>query len=370
MSRINSRIDFGIVAQLCFAACALYAHVSCAQDIHDLDPVNVNTLAPSCPSGSVYVVNESNPSRTGCVSNSGGGSPAGGAGPAGSGNQGGGGTQTSASTTPTTDKKNSKAPPCLRVGDPIDPGTGTKVITETDFALPGEMGLKFERYYMSRGIHGSLGGGPGWTDNLDLELHSICLGTGDPSCTTATFMRPDGSQIAFQQSYAAASGTFLTGPFTEVGGGNLAKLTYAANGSNPGTYTVIDEDGMVYSWTQDVTTGAFPSNKGILASIKNPSGIGWTITHPGNDVTRVTHTSGRYMTLTTTGSSGGVTSLTVTDPAGNDYVYQSVYQNSFAWNLIPVALGSVSFPGSKPVTIQYGYSAFDPSTPYNGKGLT
>ena len=229
------------------------------------------------------------------------------------------------------------------------------------------MGLKFERYYMSRNVHGSAGQGPGWTDSLDFELHSISMGAGDPSSTTATYMRPDGSQIYFTQTYAAASGAFLVGPFTEVGGGGHATLTYNSNG----TYTVVDEDAQVYSWTEDTTTGAFPSNKGILASIKDPSGIGWTITHPSTGVTVVTHTSGRYMTLTTTGSLGGVTSLTVTDPAGNNYVYQSVSPNSFSWNLIPSALASVSFPGSNPVTIQYGYTVYDPNSGRQyPKGLT
>lgn len=285
---------------------------------------------------------------------------------------GGGGTQTTTSTTPTVDKKNSKAPPCLHIGDPIDPGNGTKIITETDFALPGEMGLKFERYYMSRAIHGSLGGGPGWTDNLDFELHSVCLNTGDPSCTTAIFMRPDGSQINFQQSSAATSGAFLTGPFTEVGGGGLAKLTYTANGSGPGTYTVTDEDGMVYIWTQDVAAGAWSSNKGILTTIKDSSGIGWTITRPNSTTTVVTHTSGQQMTLMTTpgaGSTGGIATLTVTDPGGNQYVYQNS-NSTFSWDLIPAQLGTVSFPGSTPVTVQYKYTPVNPNSAPLPKVLT
>ncbi|BFI96576.1 MAG: hypothetical protein RSP_20860 [Rhodanobacter sp.] len=269
-------------------------------------------------------------------------------------------------------KNNSKDPICPQ-GDPIAIGNGAKVETETDFAMPGEMGLKFERYYMSRGIHPGPynSGGPGWTDNLDYELHSICLGAGDPSCTTAIFMRPDGSQINFQQSSAAASGAFLTGPFTEVGGGGLAKLTYTPDGAGPGTYTLVDEDGMVYTWSQDLATGAFPSNKGILTSIKDVSGIGWAITHPSSTVTVVTHTSGQQMTLTVTGSNGGVATLTVTDPGGNQYVYQSTATNTTTWDLIPLAVASVQLPGATPVTIQYGYTVFNPNSGYTfPKGLT
>ncbi|HKT26822.1 DUF6531 domain-containing protein, partial [Dyella sp.] len=279
---------------------------------------------------------------------------------------GGGGTQTSVSTTITADKKNSKAPPCLRVGDPIDPGTGAKVDIETDFALPGEMGLKFERYYTSR-IY--LGDNPtsvsGWTDNLDFAIHTICLSKAG-SCTTASFVRPDGSQIQFAQSNAVATGNFLTGPFTEVGGGGLATLTYTPNGSGPGTYTLVDEDAKVYTWTQDLTTGPSPGNKGILTGIHDASGIGWTITRPNSTTMVVTHTSGQQMTLTITpGSDGqGITALTVTDPGGNNYIYQAATDSVLAtWDAIPEQVASVSFPGSNPVTIQYQHKAFNPNTP-------
>lgn len=299
----------------------------------------------------------------------GGGSNSGGGGGPG----GGGGTQTSVNTAPASKKGNSKAPPCLRIGDPIDPGTGAKVDVETDFALPGEMGLRFERYYGSRAIRGTATVVGGWTDNLDFELHSICIGTGF-TCNTAIFMRPDGSQIQFTQPSAAASASFLTGPFTEVGGGGLATLTYTPNGSGSGTYTLVDEDAMVYTWTQDLTAGASPGNKGILTGIHDASGIGWTITRPNSTTTVVTHTSGQQMTLTVTpvpNSGGqGVSVLTVTDPASNNYVYQTASgAPAVSWDLIPEKLASVSLPGSNPVTIQYQYKPFDSSAP-SLQGLT
>lgn len=343
------------------------------------DSIKVNF----CPDGSVHGGWESdtasgvNTVGAGCwngfqnMPGGGAGQGSGGGSAGGAGLGGGGGGQTSSSNTPTVDKSKSKAPPCLRVGDPIDPASGAKVIMSTDFAMPGEMGLKFERYYMSRGIHGNANGGPGWTDNLDYELHSVCLGTGDQSCTTATFMRPDGSQLKFTQPNAAANGAFLEGPFTEIGGGGLAKLMYTPNGSGPGTYTLVDENGMVYAWSEDPTAGVFPSNKGILTTIRDVSGIGWTITHPSSEVTVVTHTSGRRMTLTVTGSNGGVTALTVTDPSGNQYVYQGAVANTTTWDLIPMSLASVQLPGSTPITIQYVYKVFDPNSGHAfPKGLT
>lgn len=370
MYRTNINARLMLLALMCFFGQMMSAQTF-ATDITNQNGTTVS--ASVCPKGKIDIWNLAATAIVGCASLPGSNNPGSGGGPgggAGHGPGGGGGGQTSSSTTPTVDKSKSKAPPCLRVGDPIDPGTGAKVIMKADFAMPGEMGLKFERYYMSRGIHGSLGGGPGWTDNLDYELHSICLTTGDSSCTTAIFMRPDGSQIAFQQSTAVTTGAFLTGPFTEVGGGGLAKLTYTANGSGPGTYTVIDEDGMTYTWTQDLTTFV-TSNKGILASIKDPSGIGWAITHPSSTTTVVTHTSGQQMTLTTTpGTSGGVAALAVTDPGGNQYTYQSQSTGSFSWDLIPAHLGSVSFPGSTPVTVQYKYTAVNPAVAPVPRGLT
>lgn len=328
-------------------ALLVYSAGACSQDVPKLSQVNV--------SANYYDISTF----------SGWGNWGGGPGELG----GGGSRQTTVSTKPSVQKDHSKAPPCLRVGDPIDPASGAKVDVETDFALPGEMGLKFERYYSSLGTN-PLEGGEGWNDNLDFEIHTVCLGTGSSSCTTATFLRPDGSEIDFTQPTAAAANAFLTGPFTEVGGGGLATLTYTPNGSGPGTYTLVDEDARVYTWTQDLTYGPYVTNKGILTGIKDASGIGWTITRPSSTTTVVTHTSGQQMTLTTVPATGGVgvATLTVTDPAGNNYVYQSIPGGTTSYNLIPTTVTSVSFPGSNPVTIQYQYTGF--TSGLSAKGLT
>jgi YD repeat-containing protein len=361
-SQLNvSLCEFKISSFFVFSC--ILALITCARPaLATRDLEHHYVTASACGWGQTY-----DESVSGCVLNGliGVGISLGSPGGAGGSLGGGGSYQTTVSDYLSALKKNQKAPPCLRVGDPIDPGAGAKVDAITDFAMAGEMGLKFARYYMSRGVHGNAAG-PGWTDNLDYELHSISLAAGS---YVATFMRPDGSQIFFSQPTTSAYGTFLTGPFTEVGGGGLASLTYNGNG----TYTLIDEDAQRYTWSEDTVTGAFPTNKGILSSIKDPSGIGWTITHPSSAVTVVTHTSGQHMTLTTTTTEngGGINSLTVTDPAGNDYIYQAEAQNSFTWNLVPLGLKSVSMPGSTPVTLQYTYEPFDPNGQYQfPKGLT
>jgi YD repeat-containing protein len=292
-----------------------------------------------------------------CYPTSGGGSGGGtGGGGSSSGDGGGGGSiKTSnnpqTNTTATPDKSKNPCPDAGGVTDPIIPSTGNKIEAITDFATPGEMGLQFTRYYISRTVHGSTVMG-GWTDNLDYELHYRCL-TGDAaSCTTATFMRPDGSFLTFNSSSTAVLGGHVIGPFTEVGGGGHATLTYYNSGDGfPGTYTLVDEDGLVYTYGEDLGQSIGYG----LQSIVDVSGVGWKIMHQrGSAVTTVKHTSGQVMTLTTS-TNGTLSVLTVTDPAGNDYVYQSTPNWSVSYNLLPSSLGAVMFPGSTPTTVTYKY---------------
>lgn len=280
---------------------------------------------------------------------------------------GAGGAQTTTSNAPTANKKDTQQPPCQNVGDPIDLSSGNKFDYTTDFAIPVEMGLHFTRYYVSSAAHGNPHGiaTGGWSDSLDYELYAECTLLWPGSCNTASFMRPDGAKIYFSQQATASNAASLTGPFTQVGGG-LATLTYHSNGAGvPGTYVVVDEDAEVYTFTENAGTSS--GMNGILTSIQNASGIGWTITHPSSSVTSVIHTSGQTMTLTTSLMStpdGDVAALTVTDPAGTNYIYQSTPQNGLTFNYIPQVLGQVTLPGSTPVTVNYKYAKFDPSQPF------
>jgi len=302
------------------------------------------------------------PILTPFISGAGSGGPAGNGGAGGSGGAlGGGEIQTRNNLSPTAQKHNSKNSDCIYVQDPIDLSSGFKVDSATDFAMLGEMGLSFSRYYVSGNAHGTQAGRGGWTDNLDFELYAECESGYPGTCNTATFMRPDGSKLQFSQSTMAANSASLMGPFTEVGGGDLATLTYQSNGSGvPGTYILVDEDSLSYTFTE--VPGQLIGRNGVLSSIKDSSGVGWTITNPSSDVTVVTHTSGQTMTLATTVQStpnGNQSTLTVTDPAGNNYLYQSDPNTTATWNLIPLRLVNVILPGSTPVTITYHYISTD-----------
>jgi len=224
--------------------------------------------------------------------------------------------------------------------------------------MPGEMGLSFSRYYVSRHIHGSTTLG-GWNDNLAYELHITCFTDIAGSCNTATFWRPDGSTLSFTQSGQGANAQHLHGPFTEVGGGGHATLTYIP-GDDPGvvdTYVLVDEDAMVYTFRPN---GALTPPTGLV-SIKNPAGVGWTIGQsPDGTITNVTHTSGQRMRLVTS-MEGNVGVLTVTDPAGNNYVYKSLAGNSTTFDLVPLNIAEVDLPGTTPTTITYSYTGIDPN---------
>jgi len=351
-----SRYIFVLLAL--FLGSTFYSPISKAEDVvlQNCQPVGPQT-------GTWNTVNQGVQCSFSVVPGSGGGQGgAGGLGGGGYGGIGGGSIQTRNNMFPTAIKHFTKNPDCIYVQDPIDLSSGFKVDSATDFAMPGEMGLSFSRYYVSGNAHGTQAGRGGWTDNLDFELYAQCLSGQPATCNTATFMRPDGSKLQFTQSTTAASDESLVGPFTEIGGGGLATLTFQSNGSGiPGTYVVVDEDSQTYSFIE--SDGEFNSGKnGILASIKDVSGIGWSITHPSNTVTVVTHTSGQSMTLSTSVQStpnGNQSTLTVTDPAGNNYLYQSDPNTTATWNLIPLRLVNVILPGSTPVTITYHYVSYD-----------
>ena len=271
-------------------------------------------------------------------------------------------------TITTADPKKSKnpCPDAKGAGEPIIPSTGNKVMAVTDFAMPGEMGLSFSRYYVSRNTGGIT---PGWTSNLDYTLEMQCPSTG--TCSVATFTRPDGSQVSFQESGASQAGQNLTGPFTEIGGGGLATLTYKAPittddiadvitpspitpspitplPTSPAIYTLVDEDSTVYTFSWTPTTGP------RLASIKDSAGVGWSIVHVVNsNQINVVHTSGQIMSLVPS-FSGSSTILTVTDPAGNQYVYQSTPGVGLTYpSGLPSEIGSVTLPNATTIGYQY-----------------
>lgn len=286
---------------------------------------------------------------------------------------GNGSPHTSSNTQNTANQNNSKNPTtdCDRkndnttasattVADPIDTSSGSKIEKITDFVVPGEMGLTFERYYNSRyscvGSNAPCTTNVGtWTSNLDYKLDDICYsqdtGGSRPRpirCGPVTFTRPDGSSLNFQATtafFGATNGAPVPGPFNAVG---TATLTDNGNG----TYTLRDENAQALTF----------NSQGGLLSIKDPSGVGWTLTHPDGNTTIVTHTNGTSFKVALVAGSGGTygsaKQINVTDPAGSVYVYQSTVG---VWDTFtnPVShLGVVSsetFPGSPSTTVAYKY---------------
>jgi YD repeat-containing protein len=295
----------------------------------------------------------------------------GGNGSVGAGGGGGGSPHTSSNTQSTVNQNNSKNPksPCDKdkptasvttAGDPIDTSSGSKIEKITDFAEPGEMGLTFERYYNSRyscvGTSSPCTTSMGtWTTNLDYKLDVICYYEstgGNPDrpirCGPVTFTRPDGSSLSFVSTtafFGTIDGEPNPGPFYPVGTATLTN-----NGD--GTYTLRDENAQALSF----------DSQGNLLSIKDPSGIGWTLTHPDGNTTIVTHTNGMsYKVALVAGSSGTYGSakqINVTDPAGGVYVYQSTVG---VWDSFtnPVSqlgvISSETLPGSPGTTVSYKY---------------
>jgi len=233
------------------------------------------------------------------------------------------------------------------------------------------MGLTFVRYYNSR--YSCTGSAPcvasigAWATNLDYQLYVTCTqpasttnamkaitpdqlpGGGMPTpCDPASYSRPDGSVLTFPSTssfYGTPGATVnLPGPFNGTG---TATLTNNGNG----TYTVHDED------ARDLTFDA----QGNLLSIKDASGIGWTLTRPDANTVVVTHTNGQSFTLQRSNSSGTygtAKQINVTDPAGNVYVYQSTTGVIDA-ALQPVSqigvIDSVTLPGSPSTVVGYQY---------------
>lgn len=272
----------------------------------------------------------------------------GGTGGGGGGIGGGGGrsgTFINNNTSSTTDKKKDKNGPCSgnHEGDPISVDTGAKLDSYPIFKTPGEMGLSFTLYYnTSLKIPQTLSN-PFWTTNLQYTLQDGPCHVdkqGDLICGGVIYQRPDGSTIHFTGAPQGSS-------YTENGGGGLATLSY---NSSTATYTLHDED---------ATTKTFDAN-GYLESITDPSGVSWTITSSSSSsglTYTVRHSNGKSFTVLYGVTSNGVTPVTVTDPAGNQYTMQmtgAVYGSNFT---------SITYPGSPSTTIAFKYGLS--SLPYS-----
>ncbi|GLQ51611.1 hypothetical protein GCM10010872_30600 [Dyella flava] len=290
-----------------------------------------------------------------------------------------GGVPTLARVTVNANVDQTKSPcdPQPTGGDPVDLSSGTKVESVTDFAVPGEMGLQFTRYYSSnyyspssyynQGTNTRLGV---WTTSFDYVLmadlgQSNCQLFVPNSVCPMVLIHPDGSIVQFSVGTVNADGS---ASFNELHNG-IATLTRNSDGS----YVVHDEDSKVLTYSNQLVN-AWLGEEVQLSSVKDQAGVGWTFTYPNTTTTVVTHTSGRTVTLSTSfnvseaGSDTVNRQLTVTDPAGNTYTYGMVDPSSSVNYTEPGfligELRSATLPGSPATTVSYTYNDGVTGGPY------
>jgi RHS repeat-associated protein len=250
--------------------------------------------------------------------------------------------------------------------DPIVLSTGTKVESTTDFALPGEMGLSFTRYYSSSVYNVGTNSGirvGGWTTNydyllfVDLTQGGPCNYTSSSSLCPLVLVHPDGTVVQFGPGTANSDGS---ASFRQLKNG-LAIMTRNSDGS----YVIHDEDSKILTFSNTLLDGTYFT----LTSIKNLSGVGWTFSYPDATDAIVTHTSGQSVSLHWTVSKVPdgqsydiVTQLTVVDPAGHAYLYNTIlpadtFGNQSGTRYLPYELQSATLPGANgPTTISYKYT--------------
>jgi YD repeat-containing protein len=216
------------------------------------------------------------------------------------------------------------------VGDPVLPNTGVKIEDLTLFALPGEMGLSYSMHYytFSPGTNATAG----WRSNFAYALDLGCYYEYNPSpCGYITYFRPDGKRLYFN-----VSSKIYNKAFQSTSG--LAILT----GNGDGTFTLQDEDARTLTFR---TVGF----KGLLTSIKDASGIGWSISgdESQDPWVTVTHTSGASFTVENA-FDGGQTYKTITDPSGNKYYFN---------RNLPAGIDNIALPGNPTTAIYYKHVA-------------
>ncbi|WP_409491110.1 DUF6531 domain-containing protein [Amycolatopsis sp. cmx-11-12] len=212
-------------------------------------------------------------------SNDGGGSPGGG------GRNGNSGPKTNNPGNPRDTSK------CTRVGDPVDIATGDVIVEERDLALPGTLGLVFDRTHTSSYRAGKWFG-PSWASTIDQRLEL----DGDRVC----YYAPDSMVLVYPHANAGV-------PVPPVDGPGLL-LTLAGNNG----YTLTDP-----VQGQELHFGP-PDGEGrtelVLRAITGAGGERIDIDYDTLGAPRLMrHSAGYQVALET--DTGRVTAIRVLDPA-------------------------------------------------------
>lgn len=230
-----------------------------------------------------------------------------------------------------------KEPKC---GNPVILATGNKIEDEADFVSGGEMPLSLHRaynhYWQGVGLFGKH-----WLSNYDYKLSFGSLNVdacyprpGGGQCglgtnTTIYAWRPDGRTIKFIKNSS-------DGIFYEAKPSPVAKIVKQTNG----TLILYGDNNQVETY----------SSSGYISAITNQQSIGWVFSYTGGTyLSRVTHTSGRYIDFLW--SAGALAE--VRNPAGNVYSY-SYNLNQFGIGLH--RLTAASEPGARTTTYHYELS--------------
>lgn len=252
--------------------------------------------------------------------------------------------------------------------DPVSLSTGAKVDAITDFSLPGEMGLNFTRYYSSdfwnQGAPNTRTGV--WTTSFDYLLSTDVTQSckGDGYCPMV-LIHPDGTIVQFGAGQKNSDGSVS---YTELNSG-IATMNQSASG----IFTLHDEDSKIITFSTNTVASTYGAHQ--LRSLVDQAGVGWMFSYPDSSDMVVTHTSGQTVSLhwveSTSPDNGGYDidrQLTVTDPAGNKYVYNTVVPNGYAstsgTNYLFGQLQSAVLPGPTTTTVSYTYTSAAPGGAY------
>lgn len=305
---------FSVAAATCLMTCMAGFPAAPASAMATLDTVTV--VGSKC--SGVWVTDGWG--NDACVADwggGGGGGDVGGGGfdPGGGGGGGGGPTDTTVSADATSDPvicpEDEKATPSAQsamamTSKPVLVASGTKVLPEVDFLLPPEdFPLKVGRVY-NKDLTRAGAFGARWSSNLE---HSLSFEYGTVMC---------GGRLD-QAATCSTGGNPLSAIYANGEGGFARKHTSAGNGQ----WTHASGTSIVHSGSQWIMTGPDGDREvydayGRPLTIENERGIGLTYSYnTSNKLATITHTSGRSIAITWSGSK----IVAIVAPNGKAYGY-------------------------------------------------
>lgn len=228
---------------------------------------------------------------------------------------GGGGTSSSPVAEAQADADFEGDPDCQaqsmspKSDQPVVIATGNKVRREEDFEATGEFPLKLVRTYSKAPVREGIFG-KNWISSFDYELG---FEHGSKQCIRYEGTRGCSLEVAdilYRYGPESARHSF---------GGTAAGLPGLRLRGKPEHPSYVVRDGLTYVYHDEDGGKEVYDMSGMILSVQDRHGIGWSFTYDSSyRLQRVTHTSGRYITVNF-GSNNRVSS--VVDAAGKGYNY-------------------------------------------------